>query len=1667
MVQFHALGALTITDNGDEVSIGGPRQRRLVAMLLIHRNAVVSADRLADAVFAGEPTPAATTTLRSYVARLRKAVEGAGSKPTLVTQAPGYMLRLPGEAFDVARFEGLLVEGRERLSGADMAAAASAFREALELWRGEAYAEFADEDWARPEAQRLGELRLVAYERLVDAELAGGRAAEVIAQIESLVGEQPLREAFRAQLMIALYRSGRQADALRAVGDYRRVLIEELGLDPSPSVTELERRILTHDPTLMLAEPAGLRVRGYRLGERLGTGRDGTVYAARLPGVGRDFAIRVIREEVADCPEFVRSFDATAHRVASLRHSAIVTIHDHWREPGAAYVVMRRMHGGTLRDRLQRGPLTVAAARAVAGRIGGALVAAAEAGIVHGRVTPDSVLFDEAGEPYLADFVLGRTDPGQVGGEDVHDFAVLVRDCLGHARDAVGDLLARGTSTAGRPTIGELVPLLVVALAGGEPGADGALPNPYKGLRAFDEADAADFFGRDDLVEEVLARLACDGRRGRLVMLVGGSGTGKSSVVRAGLLPRVRHGAVPGSGQWFITTMLPGGSPFKELAESLRAVAVGDTAGLADELAYGEGGIDGVIRRLVPGGGELLLVVDQFEELFTLATEQDQRAFLDGMMHAISVPDSRLRVVATLRADFYDRPLAVPRFGAAVNETTVTIAAMSPADLEAAIVEPAERVGGGVERALAAELVSAVADEPAALPSLQFMLYELAERRPDKSLTLAAYRQLGGVDGAIASRAELLHASLDDAERAAVRLMFERLVVVNAEGEPTRRRAVRTELAGAAGSSAEAAIDRWADARFLTLDRHPQTREPTVELAHEALLREWPRLRRWIDEDRAALIVLGHLREAAASWSELERDPGALYRGARLEVALDVAEARPDDLPALEREFLDASRDERDRQQREEAERTARQARANRRLRIQLAAIAVALVVALVGGFIAVDQRREAQRERREATARELAAAADANLADDPERSILLALAAIDATGSEDDTVLPDATEALHRAVTASRILLSVPGVGGVLDWSPDGTVFVTEGPEDSGLIDIRDTATGDSVLSFRGHDVDVNAVVFSSDGSMLATTGDDGAVRVWDPTTGDKLFEFTAEEGGIVGGPSFSPDGSRVAATWGDAVRVIDVATGDIVAEIQGVLPSSTDFSPDGERLAIGAWPSILVVDAASGETVLSLRWPELKVTGVADVEWSPDGRWIATAGSDATARVWDAVTGEQRFSVTGHTGAVVAVDWSPDSTRLATVSLDGSARISELADGGVRELFSFSARDTSGGLTGVAFSPDGERLMTGDLAITAVKIWDVSARGGAEWPNLPALPSGVLVPFSAAEFTADSRGLVVGGADGPASIVDVESGEVHATIGPHPTDDDDIGWLDLSDDGQLLATTGWSGPVNVWDASTGAHRFAVSIDPEDGYFGSSVWDVEWSPDGEVLAMMRYDRERGEVIIVDRSGAEVATLREEPGQAFVSVSFSSDGRLLATTREGGARVTPEDMDVTIWDWKRGEVVRTIDTSAQLVVFDPTGTRIATSRRTEGVADVWDPRTGDRVATLTAVAPIGDITFSPDGTSVATGHTDGTVRLWDPATGVQQLMLGGGEASAVFHVAFSPDGSKLVSVGDDGIARVWALDLDDLIAIATRHLTRTLSDDECRQYLHVERCPQP
>ena len=532
----------------------------------------------------------------------------------VVTRAPGYQLSLADLSFDVAEFEADVAAARAALRRQDPGSAGERLRAGLALWHGEAYAEFADEPWAFPESQRLAESRLTAEELLVEAELACGHTAQVLPTIEALCRQHPLREAFRAQLMTAYYRAGRQADALAVFRSFHAELVEELGVDPSPALVELERRILVQDPELVGPVTGGEPLRGYRLGERLGTGREGTVYAAQLPGVDRDLAVKVLRAEVADNAGFIRAFEARATRVASLRHPAVVPIHDWWREPGAAYVVMRRLPGGTLRDRLLRSSLADREVVTLVERIGGVLGGAAAAGLAHGRLTADNVLYDAPGEPVLTDFWLGGP-AAPAPEDDVRAFAALMGEALAGREVSPG--LAALLETPDGFAVEELTEQILGALGAQEPVATPAR-NPYQGLRAFDESDADNYFGRAALVDDVLGRLSGDDLRSRLVLLVGPSGTGKSSAVRAGLLPRLRAGGATGSEAWFVATMLPGGAPYKELAESLRQVAVGDTDGLAEQLG-GVRGIDLALRRVIPDDGQLLLVVDQFEELFTLS----------------------------------------------------------------------------------------------------------------------------------------------------------------------------------------------------------------------------------------------------------------------------------------------------------------------------------------------------------------------------------------------------------------------------------------------------------------------------------------------------------------------------------------------------------------------------------------------------------------------------------------------------------------------------------------------------------------------------------------------------------------------------------------------------------------------------------------------------------------------------------------------------------------------------------------------------------------------------------------------------------------------------------------------------------------------------------------
>ena len=554
-------------------------------------------------------------------------------------------------AVDAGRFEALVREAAD--PGLPASRTLELLTQALTLWTGAALEGFEHEEWARPDAVRLDELRAQAVDDRAQAELDLGLHEAAVSGLRSAVEARPLRERTRRLLMTALYRSGRQAEALRAYQEYRDRLATDLGLEPGEEIRQLELSVATGSLPTPPPSSDARAVRAYRLLERIGEGAYAVVYRASQPSVDRVVAIKVIRAELADRPEFVRRFEAEAHLVARLEHPHIVPLYDFWREPGSAYLVMRYFRGGTLEQRLSVGCLEAGEAAALATQVGSALAAAHRAGVVHRDVKPGNIFLDGEGNYFLGDFgiahapvPIGHASPAAGSSDtgppvDVYGLGVTVCEALTGQQafpingaplpDGLGPVLTKATAadaSARHATVEDLVAECIDVLTGARTsvgGRTGPRPgaaevrNPYKGLRAFQEADAPDFYGHVRLVGRMIELMAGSTPASRFLTVVGPSGSGKSSAVRAGLIPALRAGAVDGSQRWFLTSMTPGAHPFEELEAALARVAVEPIGQLAELMASGRRGIArGVKQVLADDTAVVVVVVDQFEELFTM-----------------------------------------------------------------------------------------------------------------------------------------------------------------------------------------------------------------------------------------------------------------------------------------------------------------------------------------------------------------------------------------------------------------------------------------------------------------------------------------------------------------------------------------------------------------------------------------------------------------------------------------------------------------------------------------------------------------------------------------------------------------------------------------------------------------------------------------------------------------------------------------------------------------------------------------------------------------------------------------------------------------------------------------------------------------------------------------
>lgn len=1048
------FGGVQVDDLGEPISIGGPRQRRLLALLVVRPGRLADNDWLTENLWPDANRPeVGAPAIRTAISRLRMALP-VSARSWISTEPAGYRWVGPPETIEHRWFEAHRARASILAEDGDAQTAFDLLTEALACWRGEPFRELEELDWAMPDIEQLRMDRLEVMEDRWELALALDRHSDIIGELAAFTTEHGLRDRAVRQHALALHRSGRSAEALRVLDRHRRLLADESGLDPSAEVTELERAILDGQVPLGPG-PALRRLRGYRLLEEAGSGAFAVVWRGYQPSVNREVAIKQIRAELASQPDFIRRFEAEAQLVARLEHPHIVPLIDFWREPDSAYLVMRWLPGGTLEDLLSARALSVAEARRVVDQVGGALAAAHAAGVAHCDITADNILFDNSGNAYLTDFgIAAEASSGRSAADDVASLALVFIECLtgSQAGDADPDNSAEDTSADATFTLldgrtdvpGSTVAAIeravsttpghgydsvvefLAALTGAEPGAGPTgkpsngvatvpnVENPYRGLLAFTDADASNFYGRDALVAELVDRLApgtaAEGG-GAAVIVVGPSGSGKSSVVRAGLLPALRDGALSGSSDWFITIMAPGTRPFEALEAALLRVAVNPPASLLDQLGHGPRGLlRGVRRCLAADDDVLVLVVDQFEELFTGASDDDAERFLHGLAVAATEPDSPVRLVATLRADYYDRPLSHAAFAPVLKHGAVDLTPLTAEELERAIVGPAEGHGIRFESGLVARMVADTVGQPAPLPLLQYALSELFDRRDGTSIRTAAYDQIGGLGGALTVRAETIYQEATANEQETIRRVFGHLIDPAATAADLRRRIGVPDLGD--DPAVGHVLDRFGAARLLTFDRDPASREQTVEVAHEALLREWPRLVDWIREDRTLLRAVADVARAANTWDDGGRQPADLYRAGRLAAAMELAEQSGDRLRPLDRAFVGASFREAEAERRTEAGRL-------RRRRALVASVASALVVASVAGVLAFGQRNQARESANEAEIATLLADSLAARDELPEVGLRLAMAAYDREATaETETAL---REALLNSSVATR----------------------------------------------------------------------------------------------------------------------------------------------------------------------------------------------------------------------------------------------------------------------------------------------------------------------------------------------------------------------------------------------------------------------------------------------------------------------------------------------------------------------------------------------------------------------------------------------------------------------------------------------------------------------
>ena len=1226
-------------------------------------------------------------------------------------------------------------------------------------------------------------------------------------------------------------------------------------------------------------------------------------------------------------------------------------------------------------------------------------------------------------------------------------------------------------------------------------GTEAPIPGiaPFKGLQYFEEEDTELFFGREFLTAKLVNRLK-DARF--LSVIIGASGSGKSSLVRAGLIPALRKGHAlldgtkppKGSARWKNHIVIPTAHPLEALATELTrdSESVTATATLLDDLMADPRSLSLFLARKYPKG-HALLVIDQFEELFTLCRDEFEReAFIDNLLNAITPKDSHITLVMTLRADFYAHLSHYPELREAVARQQEYIGPMTVEELRRAIEEPARRGHWEFEPGLVDLILRDVGDEPGALPLLSHALLETWKRRAGHMLTLKGYADTGGVHGAIAHTAESVYQNLSPDEQVIARNIFLRLTELGEGTEDTRRRALFHELMSQEGDadSIRTVLNILADARLVTLS------EDTAEVAHEALIREWPTLREWLNQDRQGLQLHRRLTEAARDWELLERDEGMLYRGAQLVQAREWAALNPNRLNAGEKTFLEASYDLEQRglaereaaRQREldlQRQRAEEQMQAAIRLRTRNRLISVVAVIAFVLALLAgmfslqsnqnarqaetnlavADQQRVAAQNAqttaiaesqvratqqaiaeanfRQAEAQRLAAEASKLLGSQgsPELIALLSLRSLNTQYTiQGDAALTAAARLDYpKQVFNSSSARSIHAVA----FSPDSKYVLTGELPAATLWSV---ITGEKIRTFRGVIwAPIISVAYSPNGKYVLTGSWERTARLWDAATGEHVHNKFIGHSGDITSVAFSPDGRTVlTGSLDGTARLWDTITGKELHQFfsHANTVGSIAFSPDGKTVLLGKDDG--TVGMWDVKTDIEIRQFRGHTGSINRVAFSPDGKFILTASADRTARLWNVATAKELRRFIGHADNIWSVAFSPDGKYVFTGSNDGTVRKWDPQSG--QELQRYT--DTQE-ISPMAVSPDGKFLIIGNITGEA-RLWKINPA-----PKLPIFKSTGIV--NSVAFSPDGEYVLTGDSNGVVRLWDAGTGEkLRDFIGHTAFIEDGVAF---SPDGKYVLTGSWDHTVRLWDTETGK-ELRQFTGPT-----TRINSVAFSPDGKYISA---GSEGGVWLWVTETGKQVWQ-QISYSQVF-RAAFSPDGEYVATVE--GQDESDEYSRVRVWDVSTGKLRFSTPAFSALnsIVFSPDGKYILTARD-DNTAWLWDFQINEEILQFSGhAASIWTAIFSPDGKYVATASEDGTVRLWDAQTG-QELRRFLGHGAAVEDVAFSPDGKYLLTGSNDGTAMLWDVDYHTTIKYLCTVLQRDFTDEERAQYNIMDNKP--